>query len=93
MPVFIVKLKLPQAWLNTPDNRKGWASWFIEKRYQVYIVDQTGMGRGSQNDLSAWPLKLSTTDIITRNAYTAPEIINPYPQSQLHTQWPGVSTV
>lgn len=50
------------------------------------------MGRGSQNHLQVWPLKLSTTDIITQNAYTAPEIIHPYPQSLNHTQWPGVST-
>ncbi|KAE9961369.1 hypothetical protein BLS_002321 [Venturia inaequalis] len=93
-PIVLFTAGVPSgaAWLNTPDNRAGWASYFIKQHYQVYIVDQTGMGRGSQNHLDAWPLKLSTTDVITRNAYTAPEILDPYPQSQNHTQWPGNGT-
>jgi len=90
-PIVLFTAGVPSgaAWLNTPDNRKGWASWFLDKGYRVYIVDQTGMGRGSQNDVAAWPTRLSTTDLITQNSYTAPQILNAYPQSQLHTQWPG----
>ena len=35
-------------WLNTPDNRKGWASYYLEQGYQVYIVDISANGRSSQ---------------------------------------------
>jgi hypothetical protein len=81
-----------KAWLNTPDGRKGWASWFIEQKYAVYIIDVMGMGRSSQNDIPNWTPIASTNVQNTEEDYTAPELINPYPQSQLHTQWPGVST-
>ena len=47
------------------------------------------MGRSSQENITAWPLKLSTDVTITEDDYTAPQLINPYPQSVLHTQWPG----
>jgi hypothetical protein len=79
-----------QTWLQTPDNRKGWASWFVEQGYQVYIVDQTSVGRSSQQDFPRYPLRIGSTAEIAQNAFTAPETINAYPQSQLHTQWPGV---
>ncbi|KAF2402857.1 alpha/beta-hydrolase [Trichodelitschia bisporula] len=93
-PIVLFTAGVPSGagWLNTPDGRKGWASYFLDNGYQVYIVDQTGMGRGGQNDIASWPLKLATTVKITENAYTAPELINPYPQSQNHTQWPGNGT-
>lgn len=93
-PVVFITAAVPSgaAWLNTPDNRKGWASHFIEHGYQVYIVDITANGRSGQNWIAKYPLKFASTDIITENDYTAPELINPYPQSQNHTQWPGNGT-
>ncbi|CAG8977968.1 hypothetical protein HYALB_00001849 [Hymenoscyphus albidus] len=77
------------TWLNTPDNRKGMASMFLDKGYQVYIVDQSSVGRGSQNDLTGYPLRFGSTSNITEKGFTHPEGTNAYPQSQLHTQWPG----
>lgn len=78
-------------WLQTPDNRKGFASYFIDLGYAVYLVDQTSVGRATQNDLPGYPLRVGLTDEIAEQGFSAPEITNAYPQSQLHTQWPGVS--
>lgn len=90
-PLVLISAGVPSGavWLNTPDNRKGWASYFLDCGYQVYIVDITAMGRSSQNDVTKYPMRLGSTDVIHQNSYTAPEILNPYPQSQGHTQWPG----
>ncbi|KKY16233.1 hypothetical protein UCDDS831_g07171 [Diplodia seriata] len=77
------------TWLNTPDNRKGFASYFLDLGYQVYIVDQTSVGRGSEEDLTDFPMRIGSTAEISENGFTAPEQANLYPQSQLHTQWPG----
>ncbi|KAL1615316.1 hypothetical protein SLS54_009097 [Diplodia seriata] len=77
------------TWLNTPDNRKGFASYFLDLGYQVYIVDQTSVGRGSEEDLTDFPMRIGSTAEISEDGFTAPEQANLYPQSQLHTQWPG----
>ncbi|KAL3424965.1 hypothetical protein PVAG01_04246 [Phlyctema vagabunda] len=77
------------VWLQTPDNRKGFASYFLDAGYMVYIVDQTSVGRATQNDLTGYPLRIGSTSEITEKGFTAPETANAYPQSQLHTQWPG----
>ncbi|PQE21158.1 hypothetical protein CJF31_00010749 [Rutstroemia sp. NJR-2017a BVV2] len=77
------------TWLNTPDNRKGFASMFLDLGYMVYIVDQTSVGRGTQNDLTGYPLRIGSTANISEVGFTAPETANAYPQSQLHNQWPG----
>ncbi|GME41799.1 alpha beta-hydrolase [Neofusicoccum parvum] len=77
------------TWLNTPDNRKGFASYFLDLGYQVYIVDQTSVGRGSENDLTNFPLRIGSTAEISEKGFTAVKQANLYPQSQYHTQWPG----
>ncbi|KAL2064285.1 hypothetical protein VTL71DRAFT_4779 [Oculimacula yallundae] len=77
------------TWLNTPDNRKGFASHFLDMGYMVYIVDQTSVGRGTQNDLTGYPLRIGSTSNITTSGFTSPETSNGYPQSQQHHQWPG----
>ncbi|OJD32231.1 alpha beta-hydrolase [Diplodia corticola] len=77
------------TWLNTPDNRKGFASYFLDLGYQVYIVDQTSVGHGSEEDLTNFPMRIGSTAEISEDGFTAVERANLYPQSQLHTQWPG----
>lgn len=93
-PLVLITAGVPSgaAWLNTPDGRKGWASFFVERGYLVYIVDITSVGRSSENEFDIFPMKIATTVSITENAYTAPELIDPYPQSVNHTQWPGSGT-
>ena len=50
------------------------------------------MGRSSQNDVVHWIPAGYATVIQVEEDYTAPQLFDPYPQSQLHTQWPGVSS-
>src|ERR1700745_2901682 len=38
----------PTNWMGTPDGRKGWADFFVEQGYIVYMVEQPMRGR------SAW---------------------------------------
>jgi pimeloyl-ACP methyl ester carboxylesterase len=35
------------SWLNTPDGRKGWAQYFWENGYLVYVADVQARGRAS----------------------------------------------
>ncbi|KAK7995016.1 alpha/beta-hydrolase [Apiospora arundinis] len=91
-PLVFVSAGVPSGtvWLNTPDNRKGWASYFVEAGYQVYIVDITGNGRSGQNDVAAFPQRFGSTDNITQDGFTAPELAAyPYPQASGHNKWPG----
>ncbi len=87
------ELKLEdQTWLQTPDNREGWASWFLDQGYAVYIVDETSVGRSTQEDLAGYPLRIGATAEIAEAGFSAPERTTLYPQAKLHTQWPGVSS-
>ncbi|KAK8046111.1 alpha/beta-hydrolase [Apiospora saccharicola] len=91
-PLVFVSASVPSGtvWLNTPDNRQGWASYFVESGYQVYIVDITGNGRSGQNDVTAFPQRFGSTDNVTQDGFTAPErAAHPYPQAKGHDKWPG----
>ncbi|KAK8136978.1 alpha/beta-hydrolase [Apiospora sp. TS-2023a] len=91
-PLVFVSAGVPSGtvWLNTPDNRQGWASYFVESGYQVYIVDITGNGRSGQNDVAAFPQRFGSTDNVTQDGFTAPELAaHPYPQAKGHDKWPG----
>lgn len=94
-PLVFISAGVPSGnvWLNTPDNRKGWASLFLDAGYLVYVVDITANGRSGQNDLTTYPLKLSSTVLIHEDDYTAPELIDPYPQSLGHDRWVGNGTM
>ncbi|KAI9815930.1 MAG: hypothetical protein M1827_001922 [Pycnora praestabilis] len=76
-------------WLNTPDNRLGWASYFANQGYEVYLVDTWGVGRSSDESLT--PTRIGSTAEIAELGFTSPEKFTPLPyyQAQLHTQWPG----
>lgn len=80
-------------WLNTPDNREGWASYLLRQGYVVYITDQAQRGRSpwlpGDGNLTAF----STEQV--SSLFTAPQSLNPtpYPQAYLHTQWPGSGQV
>lgn len=82
-------MHLRQTWLNTPDNRKGFASYFIDQGYLVYLVDHTSVGRASEENLNDFVLRIGSTAEISENGFTVPEVKVEYPQSVNHTQWPG----
>jgi len=74
-------------WMGTPDGRKGWADYFVEQGYVVYMVDQPMRGR------SAWHPADGQTRMFTAQQeefqFTASEVTGTWPQAKKHTQWPG----
>lgn len=72
---------------GTPDGRKGWAEYFVEKGYAVYVVDQPTRGRSAWNDSVGPLIRFSAAQLEQR--FTAAAKFNLWPQAKLHTQWPG----
>src|SRR5215467_4279262 len=74
-------------WMGTPDGRKGWAEYFVEQGYVVYMIDQPMRGR------SAWhPVDGATRMFSAQQEefqFTASEVVGTWPQAKKHTQWPG----
>lgn len=76
------------SWVSTPDGRPGWAPAFLNRGFDVYVVDQPLRGR------SGWDL--AATGAMTRfevaaveRMFTASERHSLWPQAKLHSQWPG----
>ncbi len=74
--------------LGTPDGRKGWAEYFLEQGYAVYVVDQPARARSGYFTEVYGETRRPNTEAVSRR-FTAPENHNEYPQARLHTQWPG----
>ncbi|KAG9317135.1 alpha beta-hydrolase [Chiua virens] len=75
-------------WLNTPDGRPGWADYFLNEGYEVYIVDQPARGR------SPWHSQVDGTNVtfptgVIESRFTATKEHALWSQATLHTQWPG----
>jgi pimeloyl-ACP methyl ester carboxylesterase len=74
-------------WMGTPDGRKGWAEYFVEQGYVVYMIDQPMRGR------SAWHPGDGATRMFTAEQeafqFTANAVKGNWPQAKKHTQWPG----
>jgi pimeloyl-ACP methyl ester carboxylesterase len=74
--------------MGTPDGRKGWGDYFIERGYAVYIVDQPARARsGFFTEVYGKTRRPNVEAVSSR--FTAQELKNQYPQAKLHTQWPG----
>jgi pimeloyl-ACP methyl ester carboxylesterase len=74
--------------LGTPDGRSGWADYFVEHGYAVYVVDQPARARsGFFTEVYGTTTRPTTQNVSDR--FTAPEARRLYPQASLHTQWPG----
>ena len=73
---------------GTPDNRSGWADFFLKEGWPVYVVDQPGRGKSPYID-PVYGARGMPSVTGLENQFTAPKLVNPWPQSQLHTQWPG----
>jgi pimeloyl-ACP methyl ester carboxylesterase len=74
-------------WMGTPDGRKGWAEYFVEQGYIVYMIDQPMRGR------SAWHPGDGPTRMFTAQQeefqFTANAVKGTWAQAKKHTQWPG----
>jgi pimeloyl-ACP methyl ester carboxylesterase len=75
-------------WLQTPDGRAGWAYYFINKGYVVYMVDYPARGR------SAWvpdvdgKLTIRIAPQLEQIWTDLPELGN-WPQAKKYTEWPS----
>ncbi|RAO72290.1 uncharacterized protein BHQ10_008302 [Talaromyces amestolkiae] len=78
-------------WLNKPDGKAGWASYFLSQGYECYLIDQTFRGRSpwlpNNGTLSTYSAEL------LQQRFTAPQNYNLWPQASLHTQWPGTGVM
>jgi pimeloyl-ACP methyl ester carboxylesterase len=75
-------------WMGTPDGRTGWADYFLEQGYVVYLVDQPARGRSPWHPSVNGPLQMRPPSWVEER-FTAPEIAHIWPQAKKHTQWPG----
>ena len=75
-------------WMMTPDGRKGWADYFVELGYVVYMVDQPARGRSAWHPGIDGELRMYSAQQLER-LFTAPATLGDWPQARLHTQWPG----
>lgn len=80
-----------QDWLTKPDGQPGWASYFLSRGFECYLVDLPFRGRspwhpgnGSMIDYPAEPIQ---------TMFTACKDFGTWPQAKLHTQWPGPGTM
>ena len=76
------------TWLNTPDGRPGWASYFLEQGYEIYIVDQPARGRSIWSPNGNAVLNIYSAEMMEQR-FTATDYYQLWPQAILHTQWPG----
>ncbi|OCL14803.1 alpha/beta-hydrolase [Glonium stellatum] len=77
--------------LTTPDGRQGWASYFLNHGYIVYLTDQPERGRSPWLPGTGSMVAFTTNDI--ESLFTATTAYDLWPQARLHTQWPGSGRV
>jgi pimeloyl-ACP methyl ester carboxylesterase len=76
------------TYTGTPDDRSGWADYFLKRGWPVYTVDQPGRGRSIYVD-AAYGTRGAPNISNLENQFTAPSRRAAWPQAKLHTQWPG----
>jgi pimeloyl-ACP methyl ester carboxylesterase len=74
-------------WMGTPDGRKGWAEYFVEQGYVVYMIDQPMRGRSAWHPLDGETRMFSAQQ--EEYQFTASEVVGNWEQAKKHTQWPG----
>jgi pimeloyl-ACP methyl ester carboxylesterase len=77
-------------WIGTPDSRPGWADYFLNQGYTVYLVDQPARGRSPWQPTLNGPVQVLSAPYISRH-FTASEVIGNWPQGKKPAQWPGDS--
>ena len=75
-------------WINTPDGRPGWATWYVSRGWKVYLIDQPARGRSAYHHGQDGAQGITSASTIEK-VFTAPAEHGAWPQAKLHTQWPG----
>lgn len=75
-------------WMGTPDGREGWADYFIEQGYLVYLVDQPARGRSAYHPGINGNFRSFSAPILEK-LFTSSATLGNWPQAKKHTQWPG----
>src|ERR1043166_1671946 len=75
---------------GTADGRDGWAQYFLNKGYAVYMVDQVGRGRSPYVEQVYGKSRLNTSKYLLER-FVAVARYKLWPQARLHTQWPGTA--
>lgn len=76
------------TWMQTPDGRRGWAHYFVDQGYIVYITDQPARGR-SAYDVQHQGKQIRAPAAGAERNSTATAELGSWPQAKLHTQYPG----
>lgn len=76
------------TWMQTPDGRRGWAHYFVDQGYIVYITDQPARGR-SMYDAQHQGKQIRALAAGAERNSTATATLGTWPQAKLHTQYPG----
>lgn len=77
-------------YLATPDGRPGWATFFVNQGYAVYVVDRPGHGRALWHDDVSIPRSPPMTAEMALDLFVAPaRNAQRWPQAKAHTQWPA----
>jgi pimeloyl-ACP methyl ester carboxylesterase len=75
--------------MGTPDDRAGWAQFFVSHGYAVYIVDEAARGKAPWSVDLDGPIPAAGRYASVEQMFTAIQLFNRWPQAHLHTQWPG----
>lgn len=78
---------MQKDWLTKPDGRPGWASYFLNRGFECYLVDQPYQGRSPTAPTKQKFRHFSAEAAEQR--FTATPDFNLWPQAALHNQWPG----
>ena len=90
-------------YLGTPDQRAGWAAFYVRHGWPVYVIDQPGRGKSGYfpwvsagppplvGEADYGPQAANPSPLTVERMFTAPELTVPlaWPQAARHTQWPG----
>jgi pimeloyl-ACP methyl ester carboxylesterase len=76
------------TWMQTADGRRGWAHFFVDQGYIVYIADQPARGRSAYNAQHQGRQIVAAASNTERNSSATREL-GTWPQAKLHTQYPG----
>ncbi len=73
-------------WLITPDGRMGWADYFVQNGFTVYLAEQPARARSAYHPAVNGATIYHPAEVI-QNRFTTSQ--GKWPQAKLHTQWPG----